>query len=127
MAEHGRELMDEALSRPRRVPEGVADQVDDAGLHHCLREDRLDRVRQALEAVADHKEDVGHAAVLQLGEHAHPELRGLPAAGAGPQAEHVLVPGQVDSDRGVDRPVADLPVANFDVDRVDEDRRVDLL
>lgn len=34
---------------------------------------------------------------------------------------------EVDADRGVDRPVADLPVADLDHDRVDEHRGVDLL
>lgn len=35
--------------------------------------------------------------------------------------------GQVDPDRGVDRTVPDLAVADLDVDRIDEDRGVDLL
>ena len=83
-----------------------------------------DRVRQALEAVADDEEHVRHAAVLDVGEHVHPELRALPAAGAGPQAQDVAAAGQVDPDRGVERLVADLPVADLDYDRVDEDRRV---
>jgi hypothetical protein len=110
----------------RGIPEGVADRVDDAGLHHRLGKDRLDRVRQACEAVADDEEHIGHASVLQLREHAHPELRGLPATVARPQPEHVLVAGKVDPDRGVDGPVADLAIADLDVDGVDEDRDVDL-
>src|SRR3954452_9380639 len=54
------------------------------------------------------------------------ELRALPT-GAGPQPQDVLLSGQGDPDRGVDRPVGDLPVTDLDHDRVDEDRRVDLL
>jgi hypothetical protein len=33
--------------------EAVTRQVDDAGLHHCLREDSRDRVGEALQAVDD--------------------------------------------------------------------------
>ena len=50
---------------PQRVPvrwggepEGVADQVDDAGLHDGRRPHVADDVGQAFEAVADHEEDV---------------------------------------------------------------------
>lgn len=34
---------------------------------------------------------------------------------------------ETDADRGVNRPVGDLTVSNFDDDRVDEDRRVHLI
>jgi hypothetical protein len=74
------------------VPEGAADQVHDAGLDDRGGEDSVHAVRQPLEAVTDWgylplagaEEHVGDAAVLQFGEHAHPELRGLPAAVARP-------------------------------------------
>jgi hypothetical protein len=36
-------------------------------------------------------------------------------------------PSQADADRRVERPVGDLPVADLDHDRVDEDRGVDLV
>jgi hypothetical protein len=101
--------------------------VDDAGLHDRLREHRVHGVRQALEPVAHDEEHVSHAAVLQVGEHVHPELRALPAALSGPQAEHVAAPAQIYADRGVERLVADLPVTDLDVDRVDEHRGVDRL
>ena len=100
--------------------------MDDAGLHDRLRPHVADDLGQAFQAVADQEEHVPHAAVAQVGEHAHPELRAL-AAGAGPQPEDVLVAVQGDPDRGVDRPVGDLPVADLDHDRVDEHRRVDLV
>jgi hypothetical protein len=64
---------------------------------------------------------------LEVGEHAHPELRGLPAALPGPQPEHVAPPGEVDPDGGVERAVPDLPVADLHVDRVEKHRRVDRL
>src|SRR3954453_12407580 len=51
--------------------------------------------------------------VLQIGQHVHPELRRLPATGAGPQPQDVSPTVQVDPDRGVERPVADLPVPNL--------------
>lgn len=46
----------------------------------------------------------------------HPALRGLPATVASPQTEHILVAAQVDPDRGVDRPVAELPTTDPHVD-----------
>ena len=45
----------------------------------------------------------------------------------GPQPEDVAFAVQADTDRGVDGPVGDLPVADLDHDRVDEDRGVDLI
>src|SRR4029450_8208117 len=113
------------LEAYRKVPVTSRDQVDDGGLPDGQREHGAHAVRQALEAVTAEEEDVSHAAVLQVGQHSHPELRRLPAtAGAGPQPEHVSVRVQVDPDGGVERPVADLPVADLDVDRVDEHGRV---
>ena len=53
-----------------------------------------------------------------------PELRAL-AAVAGPQPQDVAFPGHGDPDGHVDRFVPDLPVADLDHDRVDEDHRVD--
>src|SRR3954451_5079916 len=53
--------------------------------------------------------------VLQVGQHAQPELGRLPGAVAGPQPEHVPAALQVHSNRGVERPVADLPVQDLDV------------
>src|SRR3954447_26925306 len=43
----------------------------------------------------------------------------------GPRPEDVPVAVQVDPDGGVVRLVADLPITHFDVDCVDEDRRID--
>ncbi|GAA4552632.1 hypothetical protein GCM10023175_46720 [Pseudonocardia xishanensis] len=80
-------------------------------------------LREALEAVADQEQYVAHAAVLQVDQHAHPELRALPAH-AHPQPQNVLAAVHGDPDGGVDRPVGDLPVPNLHMDRVDEHRRI---
>src|SRR3954470_16536753 len=45
--------------------------------------------------------------------------------GPGPQAEDVVLPGQTDPDRGVDRPVRDLTITHLDHDRVEKDHRID--
>jgi hypothetical protein len=78
---------------------------------------------QALEAVADDEERVLHAAVAQIGEHRHPELRTSTTA-ASPEPADVALAGQRDADGRVERPIRDLAVADLDHDRVDEDRRV---
>ena len=111
----------------RGVPQGGADQVDHAGLHDRCGKTAFTESGRPLSPSQTMKNTSRHAAVLQVGQHVHPELRRLPAALAGPQAEHVAAPVQVDADRGVERLVADLPVADLDVDRVDEDRRVHAL
>ena len=108
-------------------PERVADQVDDAGLHDRLRPHVADHVGQALQPVADHEERVRHAAVAcrsvsTLIQNFAPSP---PVPAHSPRMS--LLPVQGDPDRGVDRPVGDLPVADLDHDRVDEDRRVDLV
>src|SRR4051812_22925323 len=59
----------------------------------------------------------------RLGQDLQPEL-GAPPAVAGPQAEDVAFPGHGDPDDHVDRLVPDLPVADLDHDRVDEDHRI---
>ena len=78
---------------------------------------------RAFEAVADRDADVLDAAVLQLGQHLQPEL-GAFAAVTGPQPEDVAFPAHGDPDDHIDRLVADLPVADLDHDRVDEDHRI---
>jgi hypothetical protein len=57
---------------------------------------------QALEAVADHEERVLHAAVAQIGEHRHPELRTSTTA-ASPEPADVALAGQRDADGRVGR------------------------
>ena len=86
--------------------------MDDAGLNDRLRPHVFDHVGQTLQAVTDQEEHVPHAAVAQVGEHAHPEFRTL-TTGAHPQPEHVLTAVQGDADGGVNGPVGDLLVATF--------------
>lgn len=97
-----------------------------AGLDDRLGPDGVDGVLQALEAVADADQDVVDATVFQLGEDLMGELRAL-AAVADPEPEDLALAGDGDTDRGGDRAVGDLPVADLDVDRVDEDDRVDAI
>ena len=99
--------------------------MDDAGLHDGLWPDIADDLGQPLQPVADQEEHVFDAAVAQVGEHGHPELRAFSAL-PGPQPEDVAFAVQADTDGGVDGPVGDLPVTDLDHDRVDEDRGVDL-
>src|ERR1035441_3700562 len=51
--------------------------MDDARLHGRLGEDRLDRVREAGQPVNTRDQDVLNAALLEIGEDLHPELRAL--------------------------------------------------
>lgn len=85
---------------------------------------RIDRVRQTFEPVADGDADGFHAPVLDLGQHPEPELRSFPAI-TGPQPKDVPFTVCGDANGHVDGPVSDLPITDFDVDRVDEHRRED--
>src|SRR4051812_26381236 len=113
---------------PRREPERVAEEVDDALLHHRVLPDGGDhggdRVGEVFQPVADGDADVLDAAVLQLSQHLEPELRTL-ATVAGPQAEDVAFPTHGDPDDDVDRLVPDLTITDFDHNCVDEDDRID--
>ncbi len=72
---------------------------------------------------------------LQLGEHVQPVFGALAAAHrptgpqahrpTGPQAQDVALPLAGDRQSDVDGPVRDLPVADLEVDGVDEQHRVD--
>jgi hypothetical protein len=57
-------------------------------------------------SVADYEEGVVDAAVAQVGERCHPELRAL-TAGAGPEPEDVAFAGQCDGDDRIERPIGD--------------------
>src|SRR4051812_5987351 len=76
------------------------------------------------QAVADRDADVGGTPVLDLGEHREPVPRDL-ATDAGADSEHVAAAIDGDADDDVEGPVGDLTVADLDLDRVDEDHRVD--
>ena len=106
------------------VTERVPQQVDHTRLSHRPRPDLRDRVREAFKAVADDHAHILDATVLQLGEHVQPVFGAFTAV-AGPEPEDVAVALAGDRERDVDGPVGDLPVADLDVDGVDEDHRVD--
>ena len=73
----------------RHVLQAVADQMNNTRLHDGLGEDRLDRLREPLQAVDAADQDVLHAALLEIGEDLHPELRALGLLK--PHPEHVAV------------------------------------
>jgi hypothetical protein len=99
---------------PRGIAEAVAQQVNDACLHDGLRPHGRDCIRQALEAIADHDAAVGHAAVLDLGQHPQPVLRTLAVAVlAGPEPEDVPGPVHRDGQGDVDRRFATWPSRIF--------------
>ena len=111
---------------PRDVFEAVADQVHDARLHDGLGEDRLDRLREALQAVDAADQDVCDAALLELGEDLHPELRALGLLK--PHAEHVALALDRDPEREVARAALDdAAFADLDHQRVEKEHRVDVV
>ena len=91
--------------------EGVAHQVQHAGLHQGERPGSGDRVGQPAQPVADDDAAVLDTPVLQLGEHPEPVLRALPAV-TNPQPQDVAFTGGSNPDRDVDRPVGDLPITD---------------
>ena len=110
----------------RHVLEAVADQVHDARLHRGLREDRLDRLGEALQPVDAADQDVLDAALLELGEDLHPELRALGLLE--PHAEHVPLALDGDAEREVAGAALHPPaLADLQHQRVEEDDRVDVI
>jgi hypothetical protein len=98
--------------------------VHDAGLHDRGRPDLCYRVGQPGKPVADEDATVACAAVFDLGQHVQP-IFGAFSALAYPQTEDVAFAIHRDRQHNIDRPVGDLPVADLDPDRVDEDDWVD--
>jgi hypothetical protein len=99
--------------------------MDNTRLHDGLLPHGVDRVRQSLQSVADHHQHVPGAAVLDFRADPHPVLGPFPVAVLpGPQAQHVPLAVCGDAQGEIDRTVGDLALADLDVDRVDEDHRV---
>ena len=96
-----------------------------AGPHGGRGPGRLDRVGQAFEAVAAHDQHVFDASVAQLSEHPQPVLGALAVAVADPDAQHMLAAVEIDAHSEIGGPVGDVAVADLDVQRVDEDDRID--
>jgi hypothetical protein len=78
---------------PRHVLQAVAQEMDNACLDGCLGGDRLDRLGEALEAVHAADQDASDAAMLELGQHLHPELGALRFLKAHPERVTVAVDG----------------------------------
>ena len=98
--------------------------MDDARLNDRLREHRGDRLGEALEAIDDGKQDIFRAPVAKLIHHPQPEFGTLILLK--PQAEHLFAAIGADTQRNVDRLIADHAlVADLDPDRVEENERVD--
>jgi RNA-directed DNA polymerase len=108
----------------RRVAESVADQMDHARLDGGLLPDRGDRLGQALKPVPDRDAHLLHAAVLDFGQDPRPVLRAF-TADSGPDSKDVAFAVHGDTQDDVEGLIAHLPVADLDVDGVDEDHRVD--
>lgn len=82
------------------------------------------RVREPAQAIDRRDQDVAHAAVLQFGQHAQPELGAILLAD--PQARQLLLAGQVDAQGQVHRPGLDLALGpELQVDGVQADHRPD--
>src|SRR5215468_1086336 len=90
--------------------------MDNACLHDGLLPDCADRIRPALEPVADQHAYVPDTAVLDLRQHAEPELGAFPVAVLpGPQAEDVPLAVHGDAQGQVDGTVGDLALADLHV------------
>jgi hypothetical protein len=102
----------------------VAQQRDDAGLHHGLRQDSGDRFREALQTVADGDQHVRDAAVLEPVHNAQPECRALVLFE--PQPQDFLAAVGAPAARDVDGLVPYQPfIADLDPQRIKENQRVD--
>ncbi len=100
--------------------------MHDARLHRGLRVDRFDCLREPFQPVDTRDQDVLDAALLEIVEDLHPELRAL--VGLKPHAQDITL--TVDPDRH--RQVAGTPldraaVADLQHQRVEEDDRIDVI
>jgi hypothetical protein len=82
--------------------------MHNAELHLRLREHHFDGVWISLQAIHADDEDIEDAAVLQVRQHRHPELRAF--VGRGSQPQHVLLPFHIAADGNVNRAVLHPPV-----------------
>src|SRR5215471_6081134 len=104
---------------PGHERQAVADQVDDAGLHHGLRIDRGDRLGKAFEPVDDGDEDVVDAARLELVDDLEPEFG--PLGLLDPQPQNVLIAIRIERERYIDGLVLDQAlVADLDPQGIEE-------
>ncbi len=100
--------------------------MDDAGLNRRGGEHRLDRLRESPQPVDAADEDVLDAALPQVGEDLHPELRAL--VGLEPHAEHLALAVHPDRQRQITSASLHAPaVADLQDHAVQEHHRVDVL
>jgi hypothetical protein len=100
--------------------------MHDAGLHRGLREHRLDRLRETFQPVDTRDQDVLDAALLEVGQDLHPELRAL--VRLKPHAQHITVAIHPDRHRQVAGPPLDrAAVADLEHQRVEEHDRIDVV
>jgi hypothetical protein len=119
-------LCDLLVVAARHVAEAVADQVHDAGLHRRGREDRLARFGESLEPVDAGDQDVVDAALLEVGEDLHPELRAL--VGLEPHAEDFALAVHPDRHRQIaGASLHAAAVTDLQHHAVEEHDRVDVL
>ena len=98
-------------------------------MHHARLHDRewpdpRNGLRQALQSVATHEACVHDAAIPQFSEHIDPLLCPFPPVVPTHKSKNVATTVEVDPHRHVDRPVRDLPLADLEHDRVDDDHRI---
>jgi hypothetical protein len=100
--------------------------MNNARLHDGGRIDRLDRLREALQPVDAAEQDVVDAALPELVEDLHPELRALGLLE--PHPEYVALPLDRDAEREVTgASLHRAALANLEDERVEEDHRVDVI
>src|ERR1700747_2986904 len=75
---------------PRHEGQRIADQMNDAGLHYGLREDRADRLGKTFEPVDNRDQDVIDAPGLELVHDLEPEFCALGLLD--PQPQYLLPP-----------------------------------
>jgi len=97
--------------------------MNDAGLHHRLREKRIDGLRKALQSIDDSDQDVADATALEFVHDAQPELGAFGLLD--PQAQDILGPVGHDAQGNVDSFVAhEAFVTDLHPQSVEEHQRI---
>jgi hypothetical protein len=119
-------LDDGVVLAARHVLQAVADQVHDARLDRGLGEHGFDRFGEPFEAVDAADQDVLDAALFEVGEDLHPELRAL--VGLKPHPEHIALAVHRDRQREVaGTPLDRAAVADLQHHAIEEHDRVDVI
>jgi hypothetical protein len=86
-------------SFPAHIAQAGSDQMHDAALYGRVRVSCLNRLQKPFQSTHTGDEDIFQPAVLQLGQHAQPELSAF--IGAGPKPQHFFVPLHIDANSHV--------------------------